>query len=69
MYTLDTALTPDPTSDPLPDSYAAQPEPVPASAVSRKTLYVPLRLKFAVVLAFASSWMALSVWLSQSWLG
>lgn len=69
MYTIDTAMAPDPTSDPLPDSYVAQPVPATASAVSRKTLYMPLRLKFAVVLAFASSWMALSVWLSQSWLG
>ncbi|MGH8060499.1 MAG: glycosyltransferase family 2 protein [Pseudoxanthomonas sp.] len=32
-------------------------------------LYVPLRLKFVLVLFFASAWMTLSVWLSQPWLG
>ena len=39
----------------------------PASA--RKAFYVPLRLKFALVLVFASAWMGLSIWLSQAWLG
>jgi biofilm PGA synthesis N-glycosyltransferase PgaC len=42
-------------------------EHAPASKTGR--LYVPLRLKFMLVLLFAAAWMALSVWLSQTWLG
>ncbi|HLM52759.1 MAG TPA: glycosyltransferase [Pseudoxanthomonas sp.] len=49
---------------PLPE-----PLPAPASVTSRPRLYVPLRLKFTLVLLFATLWMGLSVWLSQSWLG
>lgn len=44
--------------------------PSPSSTVAhaQRRLYVPLRLKFTGVLLFASLWVALSVWLSQSWL-
>ena len=49
--------------------------PLPASVIEDAVvtaparLYVPLHLKFMLVLLFAAAWMALSVWLSQTWLG
>ncbi|HZF98584.1 MAG TPA: glycosyltransferase [Pseudoxanthomonas sp.] len=60
-----------------PFSASANPHPLPellpvlapAPTASRRRLYVPLRLKFTLVLLFATLWMGLSVWLSQSWLG
>ena len=65
MYNLDSTAPIDPT-DPLPD-LVGEFSPAPAAA-ARRGLYVPLRIKFALVLILAAAWMGFSVWLSQSWL-
>ena len=67
MYNLDSTAPIDPAADPLPELTGELP-PAPA-LTTRRSLYVPLRLKFALVLTLAAAWMAFSVWLSQSWLG
>ncbi len=64
MYDLD---SPPPVND---DSLAAV-DPAPEAVVARtrrKRLYVPVRVKFTLVLCFALLWVAFSVWLSQNWL-
>jgi len=67
MYNLDSTAPIDPPG-PLPDLTGEfSPAPV-AAAAARRSLYVPLRLKFALVLVLAAAWMGFSVWLSQSWL-
>ena len=43
-------------------------ERLPTAAASRRRFYVPVRAKYAMVLALALGWMALSVLLSQPWL-
>lgn len=40
----------------------------PVAASAQAGLYVPVPIKFAVVLAAASLWMVASIWLSQPWL-
>jgi biofilm PGA synthesis N-glycosyltransferase PgaC len=49
---------------------AIRPNVVPIRPTERKEagLYVPLRIKFLLVLAFAITWSSLSVWLSLPWL-
>lgn len=68
MYNLDSTAPIDPAADPLPELTG---ESLPAAPVlaAHRGLYVPLRLKFALVLTVAAAWMGFSVWLSQSWLG
>ena len=67
MYNLDSTAPLDPAASPFPE-LTGEPAPTPALA-ARRGLYVPLRVKFALILAFAAAWMGFSVWLSQSWLG
>lgn len=50
-------------ADDLPRSDAP-----PAATPRRHRLYLPVPLKFALVLALATAWMAFSIWLSQPWL-
>lgn len=61
------------TSPPSTPDFDDAPLPAPATGEAAGSvpgrLYVPLRLKFVLVLFFAAAWMALSVWLSQAWLG
>lgn len=67
MYNLDSTAPLDPAAGPFPE-LTGEPAPTPALA-ARRGLYVPLRVKFALILTFAAAWMGFSVWLSQSWLG
>jgi biofilm PGA synthesis N-glycosyltransferase PgaC len=67
MYNLDSTAPFDPAAGPLPELTSKH--PAAPALVARRGLYVPLRLKFALVLALAAAWMGFSVWLSQSWLG
>src|SRR5688572_16382098 len=68
MYNLDSTAPAGPSADPLLPGLAG--EPIPALALAaRRGFYVPLRLKFTLVLTLAAAWMGFSVWLSQSWLG
>lgn len=67
MYNLDSSTPLDPASGPLPE-LTGEPAPAPALA-ERRGLYVPLRVKFVLILTLAAAWMGFSVWLSQSWLG
>lgn len=67
MYDLDSTAPINPAADPFCERISEL-SPAPAVAAGRG-LYVPLRLKFVLVLTLALAWMGLSVWLSQSWLG
>ncbi|MDR6841600.1 glycosyltransferase family 2 protein [Pseudoxanthomonas sacheonensis] len=67
MYNLDSTAPIDPAADPFPE-LTGELSPSPA-VTARRGLYVPLRLKFVLVLTLAAAWMGFSVWLSQSWLG
>ena len=67
MYNLDSSAPLDQASGPLPE-LTGEPAPAPALA-ERRGLYVPLRVKFVLILTLAATWMGFSVWLSQSWLG
>lgn len=67
MYNLDSTAPLDPAAGPLPELTGEH--PAAPALVARRGLYVPLRLKFALVLTLAAAWMGFSVWLSQSWLG
>lgn len=67
MYNLDSTSPIDPADGSLPE-LTGELSLTPALA-ARRGLYVPLRLKFALVLTLAAAWMGFSVWLSQSWLG
>lgn len=50
-----------------PDAYLLA-EPVQPARPARSARYVPLPLKYVLVLGFAMAWMAASIWLSQPWL-
>jgi biofilm PGA synthesis N-glycosyltransferase PgaC len=67
MYNLDAAPVLDPVADPSCEP-AGEPSRTPAPG-ARHRVYVPLRLKFALILVLAAGWMGFSVWLSQPWLG
>lgn len=69
MYTLDSTAPAGPSADPLPELTGEQLFSAAPVLAPRRGLYVPLRLKFTLVLTLAAAWMVFSVWLSQSWLG
>ncbi len=54
--------------DPV-DALGPEPKPAGAAGAPKRRLYVPLRIKFVLILVLATAWMTFSVWLSQPWLG
>jgi len=66
--------TPDqaPANQPLPETWpvlAEEPSLTPpAGPTSHRRLYIPLRLKFALIWTISFSWVALSIWLAIPWI-
>ncbi len=54
--------------EPAPEPSPVGSGPAPVVGATLRRFYVPLRMKFCLVLVLASAWMAFSIWLSQPWL-
>ncbi len=66
MYELEKNTSPEQSEN--PDSSQKMESAAPSPSLLRRRFYVPLRMKFSLVLALACAWMAFSIWLSQPWL-